>query len=159
MTVICEGVAGVKVWIPPKKNSGDYCWIHREVKRIKGSALEYSCIQCDGLAETWAWQHGEDPLDINSYEPMCYACHNLYDRKEDTIKKMTAHAIGNKYRLGDISNRGENNGQAKITAKDVLEMRAMYEQGIWTYKEIAEIYGLNSAYVGTIIKRKRWRHV
>jgi NUMOD4 motif/HNH endonuclease len=50
---------------------------------------------------------------------------------------------------------GEKNHQAKLTTKDILEIR----DTPGTQEEIATIYGISQRAVGLIKSRKRWRHV
>lgn len=49
---------------------------------------------------------------------------------------------------------GERNTQAKLTADDVREIRAL--QGVMTQKEIAERFGIHSGQVSKIFRRERW---
>ena len=44
--------------------------------------------------------HDTNPLDITNYEPMCYKCHNDYDRPADLSAKISASLIGNTRRVG-----------------------------------------------------------
>jgi hypothetical protein len=76
---ICEGVAGVDIYEPLVNNSHEYYRVHRVIRDTFGPASEWDCIQCEGQAFHWAWQHGENPQDYRSYEPMCVSCHFTYD--------------------------------------------------------------------------------
>jgi len=55
-----------------------------------------------------------------------------------------------------IPPRGEDNGHAKLTKTDVLEIRQLCEQEL-TQKEICEIYGVDQTQVSRINTRKTWR--
>ncbi len=159
-TVVCEGVADIEIWVPPKKNSADYCRIHRRVKAVRGPAHVYPCIQCGGRARTWAWQHGANPMTIYSYEPMCYSCHNVYDYTEETRAKQSAARRGrpNPHSIGNTHNRGAGNGMAKLTAADVLEIRRLAGTGR-TCKDIGAVFGMHPASVAQIVRRDRWKHI
>ena len=52
--------------------------------------------------------------------------------------------------------RGEKNPQAKLTAAQVLEIRAIMDK---TRGEIAEIYNVAKPTIGKIINRKIWTHI
>lgn len=71
-----------------------------------------------------------------------------------TIRENTLHAI----RIKLFSNRGENSGMAKLKTQDVLRIRKLAREG-FTYKAIAEEYGVHPGTVCKIISRKRWKHV
>ena len=53
--------------------------IHKRLRRIKGSAWYYDCVDCGAEAEHWSWIHDTDPTDIHNYEPRCVSCHQKYD--------------------------------------------------------------------------------
>lgn len=54
---------------------------------------------------------------------------------------------------------GENNGMSKVTEQDVLEIRELYNTGLYTHQEIADMYGLSKTNAGDIIRRKIWKTV
>jgi hypothetical protein len=132
---VCEGVAGVEFFEPLVYNSPEYQRVHRHVRETYGDAIEYGCIQCGEQAVEWAWQHGEDPNLITSYEPMCFKCHDLYDGPQVGVK----------------------HSQARLTEEDVREIRNLWPR--FTQKDIAYIYGMSVTHVNSIINRKKWRHV
>jgi hypothetical protein len=53
---------------------------------------------------------------------------------------------------------GEQIGTAKLTASQVIEIRALAAQGIYQ-KEIAKRVGITKAHVSSIVLRKRWKHI
>lgn len=54
-------------------------------------------------------------------------------------------------------NRGENNGQAKITLEIANKIRSLYESGI-LQKDLAIAYSISRANVSNIINNKLWRN-
>lgn len=54
---------------------------------------------------------------------------------------------------------GEKNLQAKLTKKQVLEIRKKHSLGIYTQKEIGEQYGVGISCINAIIKNRSWRHI
>lgn len=54
--------------------------------------------------------------------------------------------------------RGELSGKARLTAADVLAIRAAAENGD-SHRSIAERFGVSTGYVGCIVQRRRWAHL
>jgi hypothetical protein len=55
---------------------------HRAVQRKYGKAADYNCTFCFGRqAAEWAWLHGQDADNPESYVPLCHSCHTDYDHK------------------------------------------------------------------------------
>ena len=63
-----------------------------------------------------------------------------------------AHSIGLKCQ------KGENHAQARLTSKDVIEIRNLIDQGI-KQRIIAEKYGVKRSYISEIKIRRRWNHI
>jgi hypothetical protein len=57
------------------------------------------------------------------------------------------------------SNRGENHGQARLTAEDVRAIRAEYAAGGVTQQAIADRYRVSRLTVGDAINRRTWAHL
>lgn len=55
--------------------------------------------------------------------------------------------------------RGSKCSWAKVTEEDVREMRRLYADGGWTYKQLGERYGLNTTSVCSIVLRQNWAHI
>jgi len=53
--------------------------------------------------------------------------------------------------------RGESHGRAKLTENKVKEIRKL--NGFMTYKAIGKIYNVGSTAIGSIINRKKWKHI
>jgi hypothetical protein len=58
----------------------------------------------------------------------------------------------------ELAARGERNGQAKLTAADVLTIRAAVASGT-PQKDLAAQFGISKALTCLIIGRKVWRHI
>lgn len=57
-----------------------YAARHYRVKKLRGKAAEYACVDCGGPATDWATIHGTDGSDpFSHYQPMCHPDHNRYD--------------------------------------------------------------------------------
>ena len=58
-----------------------------------------------------------------------------------------------------MSNKGEHNGRALLTAEHVVEIRQLYDAGNHSWDNIAKLYGVNPATIGAIAKRRNWKHI
>lgn len=54
---------------------------------------------------------------------------------------------------------GSANGNAKLTEDDVRLIRALYEQGGFTYYDIADKFDVHFETIRRVIKRRLWAHV
>jgi hypothetical protein len=55
--------------------------------------------------------------------------------------------------------RGERNGLAKLTARDVRSIRAVYARGGVRQSDLAQQYGVTQPAIGCIVRRETWTHV
>ena len=55
--------------------------------------------------------------------------------------------------------KGEENGQAKLTESQVLEIRRLYAAGGTTQRKLAAQFGLHQTRIGCIIRRELWKHI
>ena len=86
--------------------------------------------------------HIDGDPDNNHFSNLRYATH-----KENEADK----------RLHGTLPAGERNGMAKLTARDVAEIRARYASGQETYASLAAAYGVRFQAIGKIIKGQRWK--
>lgn len=62
-----------------------------------------------------------------------------------------------KGRLGD--SKGSANGRAKLTERDVRDIRAEYATGHVKQQELAERYGITRRGIKAVVNRQNWSHV
>jgi len=78
-----------------RKTIVQYSAAHDRVRRERGWASEYDCVDCGQLAEEWSYNHADpdeliEPegcqsggsaysLDSNCYDPRCIPCHRRFD--------------------------------------------------------------------------------
>lgn len=55
--------------------------------------------------------------------------------------------------------KGSEHHGAKITEKDVREIRRRYAAGGVSYKQLGIEFGLPHSNIGYIVKRQTWKHV
>lgn len=58
-----------------------------------------------------------------------------------------------------IDNKGEQNGVAKLTESDVLEIRELYTTGLYSHRAISEEYPVVRETIGSICRRGTWKHI
>ena len=58
-----------------------------------------------------------------------------------------------------LSHSGENNGRAKLTKNEVLEIREVYKRGGFFQEELAKIYGVSQASIQRIVTEFSWNHL
>lgn len=67
-----------------------YLAIHRQLKKLRGSASQYTCDHCGEDASDWAYNHKDPnefqdsrgcPYSVNPehYFPLCRSCHRTFD--------------------------------------------------------------------------------
>jgi len=115
--------------------------------------LEYACHKCDN--------------------PRCCNPAHLFlgtpkDNTDDMMKKRRHICFINPNKMREVGLRmkkflprfeGESHPQAKLTEKEVLEIRTMYVPRKVTLKSIARIYKIDYTTVSDIIRRKIWTHI
>jgi len=57
------------------------------------------------------------------------------------------------------NNKGSGNGRAKLTEKDILDIRKRYKEGHIIQKKLAEEYNVKNNTMSNIINRVSWKHI
>lgn len=70
-------------------------------------------------------------------------------------KQNTQHAI----KTGLRNYNGDKNPFSRLTEDQVREIRKLYAEGNYTYKQLGEMFNIHFSTVGYIIQRIRWAHV
>lgn len=103
---------------------------------------------------------------------VCHSCDNppccrpdhLFSgtAKDNSDDKFTKHrdVSGDKHwsrRRPQLVKRGDSHNLAKLSEVDVLAIRALHRKK--TYKQIAEMFGVQHSNINKIVNRKIWRHI
>jgi len=94
-----------------------------------------------------------DPVD-NMDKLQCNHKNGIKDdnRYPENLEWVTkSENVKHAYKIGLKNHKGENNPQAILTEKNIIEIRKLSKEGISTQKEIAEKFGVSEG--------KRWSHI
>jgi hypothetical protein len=80
-----------------------------------------------------------------------------YDTKSNNMLDAVKHGTHHKT-LGQTWTRGEGCGTSKLTTKQVLEIRYLYETGKYIQKELAKKFDVCRPQISRIINKKTWAH-
>ena len=108
---------------------------HNRVKKARGPANDYRCIDCGGQAEDWSTVDPSSDHVWVRFQPRCRKCHRRYD--------------------GAV---GEGSPRAKLTAGKVRELRALRADGL-TYRQLADEFGISDVSAHAAVNRRTWAHV
>lgn len=65
---------------------------HRAVRKERGRASSYECVDCGGKAHDWSQRHDVSGDSPSHFDPRCVSCHRKYDMTDDMIEKnRTSH--------------------------------------------------------------------
>jgi hypothetical protein len=53
--------------------------------------------------------------------------------------------------------RGDQNPNARLTSKQVAEIRALHAEGRHTHRQIASLYGVDRSTITAVLRRKNWK--
>ena len=96
--------------------------------------------------------HGTAP---SSKHQAAHSCGNRLCINPNHLRWATRSENENDKLEHGTSNRGQRNGQAKLTHDDILEIRSL--SGALPQSEIARRFGICQQTVSDIVRRKRWR--
>ena len=115
-------------------NPSYHVW-HKRVKKARGPASGYACVDCGEPAEDWSTVNPSSSDVRGRFQPRCRKCHRHYD--------------------GAV---GAGNPRAKLSDDKVKELRARRADGL-TYRELAAEFGISDVSACAAVNRKTWAHV
>lgn len=145
-----------KFWEKIEIKGPDDCWTWKNGKTSKG----YGTTWYEGktwIASRLAWVLTNGCISNDLYilhkcdNPPCCNPNHLY---EGTAANNMID-MKNKHR----STAGERHGRAKLTNKDVVEIRNLYVKRKVTLDDSAKKFGIGITQVRRILKYERWGHI
>ena len=103
----------------------------------------------------WILTNGEIP------DELC-VCHKCDNRSCCNPSHLFLGTKAENSRDRNIKGRqawGERNGPAKLSIKEVEEIRRLYATGHYSQRELAKIYGVNHNTIGSAYNRETWKRV
>lgn len=94
-------------------------------------------------------------------ERLC-VCHTCDNRKCCNPYHLWLGTVADNNRDMRMKNRhnfGEHNGSSKVSEKDVIQIRKLYENDGVTQMQLADKYGITNGTVSEIVLRKTWKHI
>jgi hypothetical protein len=146
-------------WNQVKVGRVSDCWPWTGCRRIAGSYGQIGFDHHYVLAHRMAYilTYGDIADDIL----VCHHCDNppccnpkhlfLGTYKDNAMDRAMKH------RSGD--HKGEANGRAKFTPKDVNNIRQLHGDGLRTLKDLADQYSVSVTAIRSIIMRRNWKHI
>jgi hypothetical protein len=108
---------------------------HKRVKKARGLASGYACVDCGEPAEDWSTVDPSSDDVRGRFQPRCRKCHRYHD--------------------GAV---GEGNPRAKLTNEKVRQLRERRAEGV-TYQQLAIEFGISDVSACAAVNRKTWAHV
>jgi hypothetical protein len=149
--------------------SAEYQAQHVAVYKAFGCAKDYLCIDCNGAACDWSFDHDGNRWNINDYWPRCRRCHLLYDSEahkptDETKRKIAASVTGSRHtdeakaKMSE-QRQGSKHCNSKLTEADVIQIRELANGQYGQYPILAERFGVSVVSIKKIVYRKTWTHV
>jgi len=116
---------------------GVHTWVESYLGKPK---VCWECGIADKKYYDWANISGKYKRDLKDWRRLCRKCHAAFDNAKYV--------------------RGENHGRAKLTEKDVLQIRSLYIPKIFGYgTALAREFNVSYHTMICIVKRKTWKHI
>ena len=145
-------------WKRINRNREEKCWEFNGHRSWQG----YGKIKFQGrnlLAHRLAWEltYGRIPKG----KLVCNHCDNssccnpkqlFLGTNADNMRDMK-----NKGRRKNI-NTGENNGRSKLTSKQIVKIRKMYNSGKYLQREIGDKFNVTQVMIGYIVRKDNWKN-
>lgn len=80
----------------------------------------------------------------------------LYNLEWVTPKENIAHMDNQNRRNAP---RGRKHGMSKLTENEVVNIRKLYAENVYTLVQLSQMYGVRASHLSDIVRRKLWRHV
>jgi hypothetical protein len=147
-----------RFWSKTDRSVGpDACWQWLGKRSTAGYGLFFIVRDRPVIASRWicGYTYG----DLRRDEDACHTCDNPpCVNPRHLFKGTRSENILDGVRKGRFT-CGERNGQAKLTAEQVVAIRRRYLSGGVYQHQLAAEYGIDRAMVSHIVRGKSWKHL
>jgi len=134
---------------------GTRCWLWTGAVSNTGyGSLEFDGVGADAHRVAWYITHGEWPTNEICHHCDIRLCVNMEHLFHGTRQENIDDAVAKQRHA-----HGENHNFTKLTNEKVLEIRAKYATGNYTYKDLGDVYGTVSQNIGDIVNGVTWKHI
>lgn len=150
-----------RFWTKVNKNTENGCWewVAAKVRHGYGRIMVQKKVKLTHRV-SWELHNGPIPEGLHVLHrcdnPSCVRPEHLFlgnqeeNMRDMVIKGRSSHSTGT---------NGENHYRAKITTKDVRDMRKKYSNSKTPLRVVAQEFGLSKTHVNKILLRKIWKHI
>ena len=152
---------------PGYGRNGD-CWVWKAGTTNGG----YGLICADGKnvrTHRFSWELHNGPIPEGMQvlhhcdnPPCCNPDHLFLGKDADNIADKISKGRGPDMKAVSLYRQnpaGERNGMAKLTDKEVKEIREIFAHGVPSLSELAEQFNSSVCNIARIVKRRTWRHI
>ena len=143
-----------RFWAKVSKDVEDQCWEWTAAKQTKG----YGCVSVQGkikLAHRVAYEIsvGEIPdgkFVLHKCDNRCCVNpnHLFLGNHKDNMNDMVEKGRQAKY---------ERNAKSKLTYEDVKAIKDLYAESRYSYRQLAQQFGVSIGYIGCIVREEYWK--
>lgn len=148
---------------PTQAHMDTPCWVWTAGKRGNGyGAFSVRRKQLMAHRISWMISNGPIPHDGSHHGIcVCHQCDNPICCRPDHLFLGTVgdNARDRSSKGRSNSPRGEIHGMVKLTASQVVEIRAIYASGAMNHRELGLRFNVSREAIGVIIRRKKWAHI
>lgn len=146
-----------RLWRKVEKGTADECWEWQGKRSTKGYGLiaRGSRDMRSDRAHRVAYEVARGPIPAGLFvlhhcdnPPCCNPSHLFLGTAADNTADMMRKGRG---RLPGL--KGQDHPRARLTDEDIADMRAAYQAGQLTQRELAEDYGVREQYVWRLVNR------
>ena len=147
------------------KNRLDYFGNYRRGKEMYIKRKNYAHIMLckDGIRKTFLIHRLVAKAFIDNIENKPFVNHingNKLDNRVENLEWVTpSENMKHAYKMGLISQKGENHNLAKLCTEDVLEIRRLYKEDGMLLTQISALYDICFQHVSAIVNRKKWKNI
>lgn len=147
------------------------CWLWQGAKGPTGYGHIWIGRDRCTSPHRYAWELENGPIPESMF--VCHSCDtrlccnpnhlflgNAADNSADMKNKgRQPDGKTTRFYLRPETIRGEFNPQAKLSEKEVLEIRSLYANGDISYSQLGSQFGVTLSCIGWIITRINWKHI